>query len=121
MLRSLSLFDDDHDARTNFLAPALTRFFWRGNFARTNGPAARAHDSCERCAMERCDMEAGMAKYVASKAGIENTLESKRTYGAHGSSKECPVERYFPRRAANELQRMLIARQRVARNPPHPV
>jgi alkylation response protein AidB-like acyl-CoA dehydrogenase len=37
-------------------------------------------------------MEAGMAKYVASEAGMENALESKRIYGA---SKEDPVERYF--------------------------
>jgi len=37
--------------RADLLAPALTRFFWRGTFARTNGPAARAHDGREHCDM----------------------------------------------------------------------
>ena len=33
---------------------------------------------------ERCDMEAGMAKYFASEAALENSTESMRIHGAYG-------------------------------------
>ena len=39
--------------------------------------AAQAYD-----AGRRCDMEAGMAKYFASEAGLENALEAMRIHGA---------------------------------------
>jgi alkylation response protein AidB-like acyl-CoA dehydrogenase len=52
--------------------------------------AARAYDRGERC-----DMEAGMAKYFASEAAVENALESMRIHGAYGYSKEYHVERYL--------------------------
>ncbi len=81
--------------------------------------AARAYDGGERC-----DMEAGMAKYFASEAAVENSLESMRIHGAYGYSKEYHVERYFrdaPLLAigegTNELQRIIIARELVKRNP----
>ena len=81
--------------------------------------AARAYD-----AGERCDMEAGMAKLFASEAAVENAMESMRIHGAYGYSKEMHVERYYrdaPLLAigegTNELQRILIARQLVERNP----
>ncbi len=81
--------------------------------------AARAYD-----AGRRCDMEAGMAKYFASEAAVENSLESMRIHGGYGSSKEYHVERYFRDaplmcigEGTNELQRIIIARQLIARNP----
>jgi len=81
--------------------------------------AARAYDRGERC-----DMEAGMAKYFASEAAVENSLESMRIHGGYGYSKEFHVERYYRDaplmcigEGTNELQRMIIARQLIARNP----
>ena len=73
---------------------------------------------------DRCDMEAGMAKLFASEAAIENSLESMRIHGGYGYSKEFPVERYYrdaPLLAigegTNEIQRIIIARQLIERNP----
>src|SRR5271170_4593922 len=73
---------------------------------------------------ERCDMEAGMAKLFASEAALENSLEAMRIHGGYGYSKEFDVERYYrdaPLLAigegTNELQRMIIAKQLIARNP----
>ena len=43
----------------------------------------------------RCDMEAGMAKYAASEAALENALEAMRIHGAYGYSKELNIERYY--------------------------
>jgi alkylation response protein AidB-like acyl-CoA dehydrogenase len=81
--------------------------------------AARAYD-----AGERCDMEAGMAKYFASEAAVENSLEAMRIHGGYGYSKEYHVERYFRDaplmcigEGTNEIQRIIIARQLIARNP----
>ena len=81
--------------------------------------AARAYDSGERC-----DMEAGMAKYFASEAALENGIEAMRIHGAYGYSKEFAVERYFRDapllcigEGTNEIQRIIIARQLLARNP----
>ena len=81
--------------------------------------AAQAYDRGERC-----DMEAGMAKLFASEAAIENSLEAMRIHGAYGYSKEFDVERYYrdaPLLAigegTNELQRIIIAKQLVERNP----
>ena len=81
--------------------------------------AARAFD-----AGERCDMEAGMAKYFATEAAMENALECMRIHGGYGYSKEYHVERYFRDapllligEGTNEMQRMIIARQLIERNP----
>ena len=81
--------------------------------------AAEAFD-----AGERCDMEVGMAKLFASEAAIENSLEAMRIHGAYGYSKEFNLERYYrdaPLLAigegTNEIQRLVIARQLVERNP----
>jgi alkylation response protein AidB-like acyl-CoA dehydrogenase len=81
--------------------------------------AARAYD-----AGERCDMEAGMAKYFASEAAVDNSLEAMRIHGGYGYSKEYHVERYFRDaplmcigEGTNEIQRMIIAKQLIARNP----
>jgi alkylation response protein AidB-like acyl-CoA dehydrogenase len=71
---------------------------------------------------ERYDMEAGMAKYFASEAGMGNALESIWIRGACDCSNA--VERYFRdalllliSEAANKLQRVIIARQLLAQNP----
>ena len=81
--------------------------------------AAQAYD-----AGKRCDMEAGMAKYFASEAGLENALEAMRIHGAYGYSKEYPIERLVRDaplmcigEGTNEMQRIIIARQLVERNP----
>lgn len=81
--------------------------------------AARAYDGGERC-----DMEAGMAKYFASEAAVENSLEAMRIHGGYGYSKEYDVERYYRDaplmcigEGTNEIQRMIIAKELIARNP----
>jgi alkylation response protein AidB-like acyl-CoA dehydrogenase len=81
--------------------------------------AARAYDRGERC-----DMEAGMAKYFATEAAMDNALECMRIHGAYGYSPEFDVERYYRDapllligEGTNEMQRMIIARQLVERNP----
>jgi alkylation response protein AidB-like acyl-CoA dehydrogenase len=73
---------------------------------------------------ERCDMEAGMAKLVASEAAMENAAEAMRIHGAYGYSTELNIERYYRDapllcigEGTNEMQRIIIARQLVARNP----
>jgi len=81
--------------------------------------AARAYDSGERC-----DMEAGMAKYFASEAALENSTEALRIHGGYGYSTEFNVERYYRDaplmcigEGTNEMQRIIIARQLIERNP----
>ena len=81
--------------------------------------AAQAYD-----AGRRCDLEAGMAKLFATEAALENSIEAMRIHGAYGYSKEFNIERYYrdaPLLAigegTNELQRIIIARQLVERNP----
>jgi alkylation response protein AidB-like acyl-CoA dehydrogenase len=81
--------------------------------------AAQAYDRGERC-----DMEAGMAKYFATEAGQENALEAMRIFGGYGYSKEYNVERLYRDapllligEGTNELQRMIIAKQLIERNP----
>jgi alkylation response protein AidB-like acyl-CoA dehydrogenase len=73
---------------------------------------------------ERCDMEAGMAKYFSSEAALENSIESLRIHGGYGYSKEFDVERLYRDaplmcigEGTNEMQRMIIARQWIKRNP----
>jgi alkylation response protein AidB-like acyl-CoA dehydrogenase len=81
--------------------------------------AARAYDRGERC-----DMEAGMAKLFASEAAVSCSLESMRIHGGYGYSKEFTVERLYRDapllvigEGTNELQRIIIARQLIERNP----
>lgn len=81
--------------------------------------AARAYDEGRRC-----DMEAGMAKYFASEAAQANALESMRIHGGYGYSKEFVVERLYRDaplmligEGTNEMQRIIIARQLIERNP----
>jgi len=81
--------------------------------------AAQAYDQGERC-----DMEAGMAKLFATETALENATECMRIHGAYGYSKEFEVERLYRDapllcigEGTNELQRIIIARQLIQRNP----
>ncbi len=81
--------------------------------------AAEAYDRGERC-----DMEAGMAKYFATEAAQENSLEAMRIFGGYGYSKEYNVERLYRDapllligEGTNEMQRLIIAKQVIERNP----
>ncbi len=73
---------------------------------------------------DRCDMEAGMAKYFATEAAMDNALECMRIHGAYGYSPEFDVERYYRDapllligEGTNEMQRLIIARQLIQRHP----
>ena len=73
---------------------------------------------------ERCDMEAGMAKFFASEAAVENSMEAMRIHGGYGYSKEFHIERYYRDaplmcigEGTNEIQRIIIAKQLIERNP----
>ncbi|WP_353149920.1 acyl-CoA dehydrogenase family protein [Pollutimonas bauzanensis] len=72
---------------------------------------------------ERCDMEAGMAKYMATEAGFENAHEAMRIFGGYGYSKEYNIERLYRDapllvigEGTNEMQRIIIAKQLIERN-----
>ncbi|MBI1188618.1 MAG: acyl-CoA dehydrogenase [Alphaproteobacteria bacterium] len=80
--------------------------------------AARAYDTGQRI-----DMEAGMAKYFASETALEVATEAMRIHGGYGYSKEYPIERLYRDaplmcigEGTNEMQRIIIAKQLVARN-----
>jgi alkylation response protein AidB-like acyl-CoA dehydrogenase len=73
---------------------------------------------------ERCDMEAGMAKYFGTEAALENSIESMRIHGAYGYSKEFDIERLYRDapltcigEGTNEMQRIIISKQFIKRNP----
>jgi alkylation response protein AidB-like acyl-CoA dehydrogenase len=81
--------------------------------------AARCYDSGRRA-----DMEAGMAKLFASETAMKIALDAVRIHGGYGYSTEFDVERYFRDaplmivgEGTNEIQRNVIARQLVKRNP----
>ncbi len=81
--------------------------------------AARCYDSGRRA-----DMEVGMAKLFASETAMEVALNAVRIHGGYGYSTEFDVERYFRDaplmivgEGTNEIQRNVIARQLIQRNP----
>lgn len=81
--------------------------------------AAQAYDRGARC-----DMEAGMAKFFASEAAVRNSEEAMRIFGGYSYSKEYEIERYYRDallmcigEGTNEMQRMIIAKQWLKRNP----
>jgi alkylation response protein AidB-like acyl-CoA dehydrogenase len=81
--------------------------------------AAEAYDRGERC-----DMEAGMAKYFASEAARSNAEEAMRIFGGNGFSQEYEIERFYRDamlliigEGTNEMQRIIIARQWTKRHP----
>lgn len=80
--------------------------------------AAEAYDRGQRC-----DMEAGMAKYFASEAAVRNSEEAMRIFGGYGYSKEYEIERYFRDsllmcigEGTNEMQRIIISKQWIKRH-----
>jgi alkylation response protein AidB-like acyl-CoA dehydrogenase len=80
--------------------------------------AARAYDTGQRC-----DMEAGMAKYFASEAGVFCSQEAMRIFGGASYSVEYDIERFYRDamlmcigEGTNEMQRIIIAKQLVERN-----
>ncbi len=81
--------------------------------------AARAYDRGGRV-----DLEAGMAKWFATETAFEVATEAMRIFGANGYSKEYPIERLYRDaplliigEGTNEMQRIIIARRLIARNP----
>ncbi len=73
---------------------------------------------------ERCDMQAGMAKYFASEAAVENSQTAMRIFGGYSYSKEYEIERFYRDsmlmcigEGTNEMQRMIVAKQWLKANP----
>ncbi len=73
---------------------------------------------------ERCDLQAGMAKYFSSEAALENSIASMRIHGAYGYSKEYDIERLYRDapltcigEGTNEMQRIIISKQWIKQNP----
>ena len=73
---------------------------------------------------ERCDKEAGIAKYFSSEAAVENSQEAMRIFGGYSYSKEYDIERFYRDsmlmcigEGTNEMQRMIIAKQHLKSNP----
>jgi len=73
---------------------------------------------------ERCDLEAAMAKYFGSEAGVFCANEAMRIFGGYSYSTEYEIERYYRDamlmcigEGTNEVLRTIIAKQLIARNP----
>ncbi len=76
-----------------------------------------------KAAGERSDLEAGMAKLIASETGKECVEESFRIHGGYGYSKEYEIERLYRDapllligEGTSEIQRMVIGKKLLARN-----
>ena len=105
-----------HQSIGNYLADMATKLTAARQLALY---AARCYDSGRRA-----DMEAGMAKLFASETAMEIALDAVRIHGGYGYSTEFDVERYFRDaplmivgEGTNEIQRNIIARQLIQRNP----
>lgn len=79
--------------------------------------AARKYDR-----NERCDLEAGQAKYFASESAVQNSLDAMRVFGGYSYSPEYEIERFYRDapllcigEGTNEIQRVIIAKQMVSR------
>ena len=73
---------------------------------------------------ERCDLEAAMAKFAGSEAGVFCANEAMRIFGGYSYSTEYEIERYYRDsmlmcigEGTNEVLRTIIAKQLIARNP----
>ena len=71
---------------------------------------------------ERCDLEAGQAKFFASETAVQNSLDAMRIFGGYSYSPEYEIERFYRDapllcigEGTNEIQRMIIAKQMIAR------
>jgi alkylation response protein AidB-like acyl-CoA dehydrogenase len=77
------------------------------------------HDAARRKNRgDRCDLEAGMAKYFASEACWEICQEALRIHGGNGYANEYPIERLYRDaplmivgEGTNEIQKMVIGRR----------
>ncbi len=105
-----------HQSVGNYLADMATRLEAARQLVHH---AARRYDSGERA-----DLEAGMAKLFASETAMQVALDAVRIHGGYGYSTEFDVERYFRDaplmivgEGTNEIQRNVIVRQLVQRNP----
>jgi len=105
-----------HQSIGNYLADMATRLTAARQLVLY---AARCYDSGLRA-----DMEAGMAKLFASETAMQIALDAVRIHGGYGYSTEFDVERYFRDaplmivgEGTNEIQRNVIARQLIQRNP----
>jgi len=72
---------------------------------------------------ERCDMEAAMAKFHGSEAGVFCAGEAMRIFGGYSYSTEYEIERYYRDamlmcigEGTNEILQTIIAKQLIARN-----
>lgn len=72
---------------------------------------------------ERCDLEAGQAKFFASEAAVQNSLDGLRVFGGYSYSPEYEIERFYRDapllcigEGTNEIQRIIIAKQMIARS-----
>src|SRR6201986_4844844 len=72
---------------------------------------------------ERSDLEAGMAKLLASETGKENVEDAFRIHGGYGYSKEYEIERLYRDapllligEGTSEIQRMVIGKKLLQRN-----
>jgi isovaleryl-CoA dehydrogenase len=105
-----------HQSISNYLADMVTKLTAARELIMY---AARCYDSGRRA-----DMEAGMAKLFASETAMQVALDAVRIHGGYGYSTDFDVERYFRDaplmivgEGTNEIQRNVIARQLVQRNP----
>jgi alkylation response protein AidB-like acyl-CoA dehydrogenase len=105
-----------HQSIGNYLADMVTSLTAARQLVQY---AARRYDQGDRV-----DMEAGMAKLFASETAMQIALNAVRIHGGYGYSTEFDVERYFRDaplmivgEGTNEIQRTVIARQLVKRNP----
>jgi alkylation response protein AidB-like acyl-CoA dehydrogenase len=80
--------------------------------------AARKYD-----AGERCDLEAAMAKFHGSEAGVFCANEAMRIFGGYSYSTEYEIERYYRDamlmcigEGTNEILQTIIAKQLIARH-----
>lgn len=71
----------------------------------------------------RCDLEAGQAKLFASEAAVSNATDAMRIFGGYSYSTEYEIERFYRDapllcigEGTNEIQKVIIARQLVARS-----
>ena len=108
-----------HQSIANYLADMVTSLTAARQLVRY---AARCHDSGARA-----DMEAGMAKLFASETAMQITLNALRIHGGYGYSTEFDIERYFRDaplmivgEGTNEIQRTVIAKRLIGRNPVAP-